>query len=269
MSRRHLEFECADKRLIGTLDEAAGTCGLLWVGGGSEIRSGAFAGQAQLAARIAHAGYPVFRFDQRGVGDSEGENLGFRASGPDLGAALAAFRATASHVTFVVAFGNCDAASALMLNVGAGCDALVLANPWTTDGDEEPNTALPPAAVRARYAAKLRNPHEWLRLARGGVSLGKLAGGLAQAAGPAPAPSTLAQQMKLGLSGFSGPVRILLADRDRTAQAFAAAWDTDDKRIVRCPGAGHAFVEPDAREWLLGQLLAALEDEQAGQLDMG
>ena len=35
-------------------------------------------------------GYPCFRFDRRGVGDSEGEDPGFRGSGPDLAAAGAA-----------------------------------------------------------------------------------------------------------------------------------------------------------------------------------
>ena len=90
MSRHHLTFACEDDTLAGTLDDASGTSGLLLVTGGNEIRAGAFAGQALLAARIAVAGHPVFRFDRRGVGDSTGENRGFRASGADVSAALAA-----------------------------------------------------------------------------------------------------------------------------------------------------------------------------------
>ncbi len=57
---------------MGTLDDAPGTTGLLIVSGGNEVRAGAFAGQARLAAEIAAAGHPVFRFDRRGVGDSTG-----------------------------------------------------------------------------------------------------------------------------------------------------------------------------------------------------
>jgi hypothetical protein len=53
-------------------------------------------------------------------------------------------------------------------------------------------------------------------------------------------------------------VTILLAERDRTAQAFLANWDKADARIRQCPAASHSFVEPQARIWLLGQLLAAL-----------
>ena len=48
MSRRHLAFDCRGALLVGSLDEAPGSAGLLWVGGGNEIRSGAFAGQAQM-----------------------------------------------------------------------------------------------------------------------------------------------------------------------------------------------------------------------------
>jgi hypothetical protein len=66
--------------------------------------------------------------------------------------------------------------------------------------------------------------------------------------------------MQAGLAKFDGPVSILLAETDRTAQAFASAWPSD-QRIRRCPGASHAFVEPDARDWLDAQILAALADK--------
>ena len=255
MSRLHLTFACGDATLAGTLDTAPGTSGLLVVTGGNEVRSGAFSGQAALAARIARKGFPVFRFDRRGVGDSGGENKGFRKSRKDIEAAIAAFKAIAPSVDRVVAFGNCDAASALMLMGGAECDALVLSNPWTIEGDA---AVPPPSAVRARYADKLRNPREVARLLTGGVDLGKLARGLVQAARPKGAPSTLAGEMTAGLASFAGPVRLLLAGADRTAQAFAESWDSADGRVVRCEGASHAWVEPAAREFLDSQLLAML-----------
>lgn len=262
MSRLHLTFPCEGDNLAGTLDIAPGETGLLLVTGGNEIRSGAFSGQVRLAADIAKAGFPVFRYDRRGVGDSEGENRGFRESGADIRAAFASFRVVAPQVTRIVGFGNCDAASALMLARGAGCDALVLSNPWTIDGPEGNEqsgaSALPASAIRARYLAKLKNPREVARLLSGGVNYRKLLRGLARAASPKTEASTLAADMRAGLEGFSGPVRILLAERDRTAQVFAENWDTADPRITRCPGAGHAYVEPDAREWLRERLLEVL-----------
>jgi len=261
MSRLPLSFGCGQLRLAATLDTAPGTTGLLIVSGGNEIRSGAFSGQAQLAARIARAGFPVFRFDRRGVGDSEGENRGFRHSAKDIAAALDSFRAIAPQVSRVVAFGNCDAASALMLAGGAGLAGLVLSNPWTIEqeaGGEDSDTAPPPAAIRARYLEKLANPREIARLLRGGVDLRKLARGLVRSVGPAPAPTSLAGEMRAGLVDYAGDVRILLATADRTAQVFEAAWDRNDPRIRRCEGAGHAYVEPEHAAWLESQILSAL-----------
>jgi exosortase A-associated hydrolase 1 len=250
-------FACGSLTLAGTLDTAPGTTGLLIVSGGNEIRAGAFGGQSAIAARIARAGFPVFRFDRRGIGDSEGENRGFRSSSKDISCALHAFRAMAPQVTRVIGFGNCDAASALMLAGGAGCDGLVLSNPWTLE-DAAEEALPPPAAVRARYLAKLGSPREVGRLLGGGVNLGKLARGIAQALRPPPPPTSLAEEMAAGLAGFGGPVAILLATADRTAQQFEATWDQGNPRIRRCEGAGHAYVEPAHRDWLEAQLLAAL-----------
>lgn len=255
MNRLHLTFECAGSMLAGTLDMACGASGLLLVSGGNEIRSGAFSGQAALAARVAAAGYPVFRFDRRGVGDSGGENKGFGNSAKDIASALAAFRVIAPQMQRVVAFGNCDAASALMLAEGADCDALVLSNPWTI---ETPNEEIPPEAVRARYAEKLKNPREVARLLTGGVNLSKLARGIIQAGKRKAPPTTLASEMTAGLAAFGGPVRILLAGADRTAQVFASNWDAADPRTARCEGAGHAWAEPHAREFLDRHLLEML-----------
>ncbi|KPL67476.1 esterase [Erythrobacter sp. SG61-1L] len=255
MTRRHLTFTCEEARLTGTLDDAPGTTGLLIVTGGNETRAGAFSGQAHLATRIAAETYPVFRFDRRGVGDSEGENGGFLSSAPDIAAALAAFRQAAPQITRIVGFGNCDGASALMLACGAGLNALVLANPWTIEADDG---APPPEAIRARYSEKLRNPKEIARLLTGKVSLRKLLRGIGQALRPRPAPTTLAQDVAAGLAAFHGPAMILLAERDRTAQIFAASWDNGDPRIRRCHNATHAFVEDGSRQWLTAQLLEAL-----------
>jgi exosortase A-associated hydrolase 1 len=261
MSRLPLSFGCADQTLAGTIDTAPGITGLLIVSGGNEIRSGAFSGQAQLAARISRAGFPVFRFDRRGVGDSEGENNGFRGSARDIASALEAFRALSPQVERVIGFGNCDAASALMLMRGEGFDGLVLSNPWIVENESAElgaSTDLPPAAIRARYSQKLKNPSEIARLFSGRVDLGKLTRGLFGALRKAPAPTKLADEMRAGIAAYTGHVRVLLAMSDRTAQVFESAWDRDDTRIARCEGAGHAYVEPEHRDWLEAQVLAAL-----------
>lgn len=255
MTRRHVAFECEGSRLAGTLDEGGARSALLIVTGGNEVRAGAWGGQSWLAARLSGEGYPVFRFDRRGTGDSEGANGEFRSSAADIAAALSTLRRECPDVRRVVGFGNCDAASALMLAEGAGCDALVLSNPWTIEQDD---AAPSPEALRDHYKRRLADPAAVKRLFTGKVSPRRLAGSLLGALRPPPPPTSLAEAMKSGIARYQGNVRFLVAERDRTAQAFLSTWDRSDPRIERCPDATHSYVEPHAREWLVQRLLGAL-----------
>ncbi|WP_034158595.1 hydrolase 1, exosortase A system-associated [Sphingomonas sp. ERG5] len=220
--RRIVSFPCAGETLLGTLDVAPGSVGLLIVSGGNEIRIGAHRGMALLAARLAAAGIPVFRFDRRGIGDSSGENGGFESSADDIKAAATAFRAEVPHVTRLAAFGNCDAATALALfHEVAGIETLILSNPWVIEEDDD----LPPAAaIRARYVERLRDPGTWLRLIKGGISFGKLFKGLLKASrSNTQEPHSLAARVRRALSGHTDSVTFILARQDATAIAFADA----------------------------------------------
>lgn len=262
--RHQLSFPCEGAALAASLDEAAGSTGLLIVSGGNEIRSGAHRGMAMLAARIANAGHPVFRFDRRGIGDSEGANGGFESSGPDIVAAIAAFHAAAPHVTRIVAFGNCDAASALLLHQPLALGGLIVANPWTYDGEAEETgePALPPAsAIRARYLARLKDPKSLLRLFKGEVDFRKLFRGLSAIKAPAvpAAPDSLAARIDGAIAALGMPTTIVLANGDRTAQAFVESCPAalDRVPVERLASASHSFAGNDG-EWLAARILAIL-----------
>ncbi len=267
--RRMIDFECAGNRLVGTFDEAAGTTGLLIVSGGNEIRSGAYAGQAAMAAYFADLGYPVFRYDRRGVGDSDGVNEGFESSADDLAAAVDKFRRQTPNVERLIAFGNCDAASALALfHAELAIDALILANPWVIEAKacEDAPTQPSAAAIRARYWARLKNPSSLIDLLTGKVDLKKLAGGLKKAAHKE-AASGLAQRLAAALSVVDRPVVILLAARDTTALAFMGAWksalfnparETGRVELASFDTASHSFADVEAKEWLYAQVTTAL-----------
>lgn len=256
MSREHFVFPCEGASVVGTLDAAPGSTALLLVSGGNEVRAGAWNGQAQFAARVAEHGFPVLRFDRRGIGDSEGVNGGFRSSANDIAAARAALLAQCPQVKRIAGLGNCDAASALMLAKGAGLDALVLSNPWTIEDEAE---EAPAAVVRDHYRRRLADPAAIRRLLTGKVSLLKLARSLVAAARPKPAaPAGLAAEIAQGIAGFEGPVRILVAGRDRTGLAFLSHWNKADQRLRTCADASHSYVEPAAREWLMEQVLEVL-----------
>ncbi len=218
--RRLISFPCDGATLIGTLDEAAGATGLLILSGGNEPRMGAHRGQAMMAARIAAHGYPVFRFDRRGVGDSAGGNGGWESSGPDIAAAVDAF-ADAANLTRIIGFGNCDAAAALaMFGAEAGFAKVLLSNPWLSD---EPDALPPAAAIRRHYARKLVNPAEWLRLARGAVDLGKLRQGLTKIAAAPSALDETAAPLIRAIHRWAGDAAIIVAQGDATGVAFRAA----------------------------------------------
>lgn len=260
--RRLIAFDCAGDTLLGTLDEADGATGLLIVSGGNEIRVGAHRGQALLAQAVAEAGHPVFRYDRRGIGDSEGVNGGFESAAEDLAAAIATFRREAPHLTRIVGFGNCDAASTLALfGRDAGIDALILANPWVIEAQD---VLPPPAAIRARYAERLRDPAQWKRLLGGGVDLRKLAAGIIRAAKPAK-PSGLADRIAAGLDSFEGSIAILLARNDNTAIVFDDAWRRQPFAACRerckplmLDSASHSFAGADDAAWLTSRVLDAL-----------
>ena len=272
--RQMSEFACGGDILHATfdakVDRADSQTGLLIVSGGNEIRCGAYAGQAAMAAHFAALGYPVFRYDRRGIGDSEGNNGGFETSADDIAAAVAAFCDAAPHMTRIVAFGNCDAASALALfHDGLGLGALVLANPWvieaaaTGDAPTQPNAA----AIRSRYWARIKNPRSLIDLLTGKINLKKLLGGLASAS-RSDVVTGLAKRIADALVQAPMPVHLLIARRDTTAMTFMSAWHDAAFKAVReranvrmeiCDTASHSFADSEAKAWLLDQIGRALE----------
>lgn len=243
---------------MGTLDEGDATTGLLIVSGGNEVRMGAHRGMASLAARLAATGTPVFRYDRRGIGDSTGENRGFLESAPDIAAAAATFAAE-TGIRRLVAFGNCDAATALALfHHVAGIDGLILANPWVVgSGDDLP----PAAAIRARYVQRLGDPRTLVRLVRGSVSLRKLSSGLTKILSrKSEDDSALTDRFVAALNDSANPVAIILASRDATALAFMDAIKAMklNATIQTIDTASHSFARESDQANLESIIRAAL-----------
>lgn len=238
--RRLIAFPCEGDTLIGTLDEAAGATGLLIVSGGNEVRSGAHRGMALLAARLAAQGFPVFRFDRRGVGDSTGENRGYAASGPDIRAAAACFRREVPSLKRLIGMGNCDAALALTFyGKAAGIDALILTNPWLPTSGPAGLSSAP--AIRARYAARLRDPRSWTRP----PNFRKFGNGLRAMLGETPQAGPYARSAL--------PRAVILARSDPTARTFRAAVHG---AVTDIDTSSHSFA--DAADELEAAVLDAL-----------
>jgi exosortase A-associated hydrolase 1 len=240
--RRLLSFACEGDLLGATLDDAPGETGLLIVTGGSQTRIGSHRMFERLAVAVAAAGHPCFRFDRRGVGDSGGEDPGYRGSGPDIAAAVRCFRSECPNVTRILGFGLCDGGTALSLfGAEAGVDALLLANPWFVEAEAD---APPAAAIKQHYRQQLMSVHGWKRLLTGAVSYRKLLKGIMKVA--APPPADLAAEVAHALAARPVPLRLLLARGDATAIAAADIWGSAPYRKVRerCPAP--SYVESDS-----------------------
>lgn len=268
--RRLIAFPCGDATLAGSLDEAPGTTGLLLVIGGSQTRIGSHRMYERLAKALAEKGYPCFRFDRRGVGDSDGEDPGFRGSGPDLKAAADAFRKEVPALTRLIGFGLCDGASALALyGDEAGMDGLILANPWLVETEEG---APAPAAVRAHYRKRLLSWEGWKRLLTGAVNFKKLWRGL-RGLFSRRKPESLSSDVAWALLRHRLPTEVVLCRGDNTAIAADAeirAWPYEG--LIRATQViqtdSHTFARPGDDAMLLATVEVALaelveEDAQA------
>ncbi len=83
-AERPVLFECEGEQLVGViaLPELRRAIAVLVVVGGPQYRAGSHRQFVLLARRLAAAGFPVLRFDYRGMGDSTGAARTFEECGP-------------------------------------------------------------------------------------------------------------------------------------------------------------------------------------------
>ncbi len=231
-----LALPCAGELLPAVLaqpDPATPTqpLGVLVVVGGPQYRVGSHRQFVQLARHLAAHGYPVLRFDVRGMGDSPGEVRGFEDLHDDIAAGIDGLLQAVPAVRSVVLWGLCDGAAASLLYLHQRADprvaGLCLLNPWARSPQ-----GLARTQIRHYYAARLLQAAFWRKLLRGGVglrALRDLAGNLRQASAERakPASSTFQQRMAAAWRAFPGRILLLLSAQDMTAQEFTDHARTD------------------------------------------
>ena len=215
----------AQARMVGilSLPAAPGPRGILIVTGGPQYRVGSHRQFVLLARALAAQGWPVLRFDLRGMGDSEGSARDYRAAGPDIAGALAQFFDAVPTLREVVLWGLCDGATAAACHAprDARVYALILLNPWVRS-----SAGLARATLRHYYLPRLLQGAFWRKLASGGVRTGASLASLRQAAAAtlaqkqtqeddAPAPALLR-----ALTQFQGKVLLILSGDDLGAREW-------------------------------------------------
>jgi exosortase A-associated hydrolase 1 len=240
-----LWLPCSGEHLLAVLHPAAAATGVVVVVGGPQYRAGSHRQFVLLARALAAAGFPVLRFDLRGMGDSTGRFPGFEHCDADIAAAIDGLVARQPQVRRVVLWGLCDGASAALLYLqrqpGDGRVAgLCLLNPWVRSAQ-----TLAQARVQHYYRQRLADPAFWKKLLSGGVSwraplewlrariTAQRGGARSDAAGLG-----FQQRMRIGLEGFLGHTLLVLSGRDLTAQEFEqlAAADSAWQALLSRPG---------------------------------
>jgi exosortase A-associated hydrolase 1 len=230
--------------------------------GGTQTRIGSHRMFERLATGLAASGYPCFRFDRRGVGDSEGADPGWRGGASEIEAAAAAFRREKRSLERVIGFGLCDGASSLALfGAGAGLQGVILTNPWMVESEAD---APPAAAIRHHYRQRLFSTEGWRKVTSGSISYNKLLNGLRKIARPA--SSLLADEIAKALEQDGLSVALILAGGDATAIAANAVWNSKrfgrireaSAALYRIESDSHTFARPGDAEALLQACLTAL-----------
>lgn len=253
-------------------ESAARRLAIVIVVGGPQYRVGSHRQFVRLARALARDGYPVLRFDYRGMGDADGAMRSFEEAGADLRAAIDALLRRTPHVDGVALWGLCDAASLILMHgVGhARVRAVALANPWVRH-----TSTLAATTLKHYYRDRLLQADLWRKVWHGAFdwrgSLRSLLGNVAQArrtGGAQDAGADFRARMAAGLARFSGSVLLLLSADDLTAREFVDYTNADpdwrrllaDARVQRIElhAADHTFshpvckaqVEHNTRQWL-------------------
>lgn len=231
ISEEILEYSCAGEALFGIVcvPDQARTTGVIVVVGGPQYRVGSHRQFLLLSRTLASEGYPVMRFDYRGMGDSDGNPVGFEHAETDIAAAIDAFVQRYPEVTRIVLWGLCDAASASLLYWDARRDQRIagfcLLNPWVRS-----EASLAKTHMKHYYGQRLLQWDFWKKIFTGKAEILRSLRGLAAnwrltrgsiAPGERSVENDMFQnRMARALREFSGRVLLILSGNDYTAKEF-------------------------------------------------
>lgn len=245
VSEKPIVFPCKGCDLVGIVHDPGNGArrGVVIVVGGPQYRAGSHRLYVALGRTLAAAGIPALRFDYRGLGDSDGDYLGFEHLHDDIAAAIDTLMTDVPGLEEVVLWGLCDAASAILFYAphDPRVTAVVLLNPWARS-----EATLARTYLRHYYPRRLVDRTFWRKLFRKGVNpvpiVKSLTGVVGQALTPhkqptlpppdSPVNSTtlmpvsssdprpLPERLVRSLRQYRGNVLLIMSGNDFTAQEF-------------------------------------------------
>ena len=268
VEKRAITFECEGDSLVGILSIPPNCkpVGLLTlVAGGPQYRAGCGRQLVEMSEALNSEGFPVMRFDYRGIGDSTGEYQDIRAIEPDIRSAIECFKSSVPRLERIVLWGGCNAASASLIHGAKFPEvaSMIAGNPFV--GSQKTKQAV----QRQHYAQRLRDPAFWKKLFSGGFNFLEYARGLFKSIlrhlkpeKPKTGQNASTEELMLhGLQAFNGTLLLLMSGQSLTSREFdvlvnnSPPWQKQLERIssqrINIPDADQAFSTQQARHQII------------------
>jgi exosortase A-associated hydrolase 1 len=280
-----VQFALDDKRLYGILHLPASEQEIvkivLMVIGGPQTRVGSHRLYVQLARMLCDEGVAVMRFDYEGMGDSEGEYVGFEFAGPSLRAAIDFLFNSLPSLQETIIWSLCDGATASAIYAPKDREritAMILCNPYVHTEQGQAKTILKHYYIRRAFEKEFWQKvfsfrfdvGESFRSFRSMLqkTLARTNGETTHDDGQRHEP--LPDRVIGGLCAFSRPVRVLLSTNDLTAMEFRDLVQNRSEvppllrkktlTLQFVEGADHTFSNREAKRLVLARTLAALRE---------
>jgi len=290
-SETAVEFRIGDGSLFGILHRPARPepMPVLMVNGGPQPRTGSHRSYVQIARYLCAQGFTVLRFDYAGLGDGQGDFVGYNKMAPSIRAALDFLLQAAPSPRGAYLWSLCDgaAASSVYAPHDARIAAMVLSNPYIFSDQVRSQTYL-----KHYYLQRVLEKDFWAKIVSGKLNpvtvlasfadlVRKARGGKRPAAAATSAPSAndeagafakadVKDAVLGGVAGFAASgrrIHFLLSQDDLTAMGFkdllkgtaATAAQLRSGRLTysEIPGADHTFSIPGAKAEVCARTRAA------------
>lgn len=233
---------CEGSAQVGVFHKSVGAAKtgiVIVVAGGPQYRVGRARQLVIWARRLAGVGYPVLRFDYRGLGDSAGKFLGFENIDADIKSAIDELKVQAPDVENIILWGECNAASAIMMYAWQDLrvNGMIICNPWVYDESTQAKTY-----IKYYYLKRLQEKSFWLKFFKGQFNIWKSITSIRDLWHRSKQPKTAQQQpsqdyhaltyqekMLEGFSQFTGKTLLIKEALSLTGKEFELVVASSDR----------------------------------------
>lgn len=161
-----VQFKVEEKRLYGILhtpeNPVAGLPMVLMIVGGPQTRVGSHRSYVQIARGLCASGATVFRFDYRGIGDADGDWVGYNFAETSILSAIKYLENKFPENKQTVLWALCDGAAACLVfgsRLGNNVSGMILCNPYVHNMGNKAESL-----IRYYYLRRILDKEFWNKL---------------------------------------------------------------------------------------------------------